>query len=100
LTPGVAAGLAVGATGVWLLMRAAPTMRAIAAIACVVGVITIINVMPDNPYQTVPAFLSSLPPTHLANFSSIVRVLSQCWPFGALALLFALLRAAPTRLAR
>ncbi len=58
------------------------------------------NLMPDNPYQTPPPFMTSLQPTHLANFGSIVRMLSQCWPFAALVLLFALARAGPPRQTR
>jgi VanZ family protein len=95
LTPGVAAGLVVGAAGVALLIWLAPFARSIAAIVCVAGALAVINFMPDNPYQTLPPFLSGLPPTHLANFGSMVRLLAQLWPFAALSLLIALARARP-----
>jgi VanZ family protein len=97
LTPGVAAGLVVGAIGVAVMMRLTPTLRTLAALSCVTAGVVLINVMPDNPYQTLPAFLSSLPPTHLANFGGIVRLLSQWWPFAFFVLLIALVRAGPYR---
>ena len=62
--------------------------------------IAIVNLMPDNPYVSVPPFMSSLPPTHLTNFGSIVRLLAQCWPFAVLVLLCGLARAGPPRTAR
>ena len=100
LTPGVAAGLVAGAAGVAALVWLAPTPRAVLAILCVAAQVALINLMPDNPYQTLPSFMSTLPPTHLANFGGIVRLLSQCWPFAALVLLCALARAGPPRPAR
>ncbi len=100
LTPGVAGGLVAGAAGIALLVWLAPATRAGIAIACVAAGIAIVNLMPDNPYQTPPPFMSSLQPTHLANFGSIVRLLSQCWPFAALALLIGLARAGPPRQSR
>ena len=100
LTPGVAAGLLAGAAGVTLLRWLAPTARAAIAALCLVACVTIVNITPDNPYQSLPAFLSSLQPTHLANFGSIVRILAQCWPFAAIALLLGFLRAGPDRKAR
>lgn len=95
LTPGVAAGLVAGAAVVALLTWLAPFARAGVAVACVAAGIAIINFMPDNPYQTLPPFLSGPPSTHLANFGSIARLLSQVWPFAALLLLIALARARP-----
>ena len=100
LTPGVAGGLLAGAIGVALLVWLAPATRAVLAMLCVAAGIALINVMPDNPYQTPPPFMTSLQPTHLANFGSIVRLLSQCWPFATLVLLFGLARAGPPRIVR
>jgi VanZ family protein len=100
LTPGVATGLAVGAAGVALLVWLAPTARAAIAVLCVVTGVVVVNITPDNPYQSLPAFLSAVQPTHLANFGGIVRILSQCWPFAAAALLLVLARAGPDRGAR
>lgn len=95
LTPGVAAGLAAGAVGVAALVWLAPRARAALAIACLASGVVIVNVTPENPYQTLPAFLSSAQPNHLANFGGIVRFLAQCWPFAACMLLIALARARP-----
>jgi hypothetical protein len=97
LTPGVAAGLVTGALGVAVLVWVPVRARAAAALVCVLTGLVVVNFMPDNPYLVPPAFLSSPPPTHLANFGSIVRVLSQAWPFAALALLVSLMRAGPPR---
>ena len=100
LTPGVAAGLAAGAAGVAALVWLGPRARAALAMTCVAAGVVIVNVTPENPYQTLPAFLSSAQPNHLANFGGIVRFLAQCWPFAAGLLLFALARAGPARQAR
>jgi VanZ family protein len=97
LTPGVAAGLLAGIAGVALLRWLAPTARATTAILCLVAGATIVNITPDNPYQSLPAFMSGVQPTHLANFGGIVRILSQCWPFAAIALLLGLAFAGPDR---
>ena len=97
ITPGVAAGFIIGSIAVAVLMWTPVRMRAACAILCIAASIVVVNFMPDNPYQVPPAFLSSPPPTHLANFGSIVRVLSQVWPFAVLALLVALMRAGPPR---
>ena len=37
----------------------------------------IVNITPDNPYQTLPAFMLSAQPTHLANFGNIVRTMIE-----------------------
>jgi VanZ family protein len=97
LTPGVALGLATGGVLLVLLRWFAPTARAVSAILCLVAGIVIVNLTPENPYQTLPAYLLSVQPTHLNNFSNIVRTLSRCWPFAAFILLLALARAGPAR---
>ncbi len=100
LTPGVAAGLVAGCALVAVLVWLAPAARGAAAMLCLVTGMVVVNIAPDNPYQTLPAFMLSAQPTHLANFGNIVRALSQCWPLAALLLLFALMRAGPARAAR
>ena len=97
LTPGVALGLAAGGVLLVLLRWLAPRARAVSAIVCLVAGVVIVNLTPENPYQTLPAYLLSVQPTHLNNFSNIVRALSKCWPFAALILLLALARAGPAR---
>ena len=93
LTPGVALGLAAGSVLIGLLLWFPPTARAVTAVLCLVAGVVIVNLTPGNPYQTVPPHLLSVQPTHLSNFSNIVRALSKCWPFAALILLLALARA-------
>ena len=100
LTPGVAMGLAAGAAGVALLFWLAPWARAALAALGVVAIVVIVNITPDNPYQTLPAFTTSVQTSHLANFGGIVRILSQCWPLAAVLLLLGLARAGPVRFAR
>jgi hypothetical protein len=100
LTPGVAAGLFAGIAGVALLQWLAPTARSSTAVLCVIACVIIVNITPDNPYQSLSIFLSSVQPTHLANFGGIVRILAQCWPFAAVTLLLGLAYAGPDRKAR
>jgi VanZ family protein len=100
LTPGVAVGFAAGAAGIALLIWFAPPVRAVLAILCVLAGVTVVNITPDNPYQTLPAYMASVQTTHLANFASILRILSQCWPLAAIILLLGLARAGPVRTAR
>lgn len=100
LTPGVVAGFVAGAVGVAVFAWLAPGARSVTAIVCLAAGVMVVNITPDNPYQTLPAFLSGSPPTHLANFGGIVRILSQCWPFAAILLLAGLARAGPARAPR
>jgi VanZ family protein len=100
LTPGVAAGLAAGGVVVAVLVYLAPVPRTVVAMLCVVAGTVVVNIAPDNPYQTLPAYMLSAQPTHLANFGNIVRALSQCWPLAALLLLLALMHAGPARATR
>ena len=93
---GLAAGGVLVAALVWLAHGA----RAVAAMLCLVAGVVVVNITPDNPYQTLPAFMLSVQPTHLANFGNIIRALSKCWPLAALLLLLALMRAGPARSAR
>jgi VanZ family protein len=92
LTPGVALGLATGGILLLLLLWIAPRARAAIAILCLIAGVAVVNVTPENPYQTPPAHILSAQPTHLNNFGNIVRTLSKCWPFAALILLLALAR--------
>ena len=92
LTPGVATGFAAGVVLLAVLLRFACVGRAAGAALCIVAGAAIVNAAPENPYQTVPAFMLSPQPTHLVNFSNIVRVLSQAWPLAAVILLLALAR--------
>ncbi len=97
LTPGVAAGFAAGMAAMALLMWLPPAARATLAILCVLAGAAIVNVTPDNPYQAVPPLLAGAQATHLATFGGIVRILSQCWPVAAVAVLLGLAHAGPPR---
>ena len=100
LTPGVAAGTAGGIVLLALLLRLAPVARAAVAILCITAGVCIVNATPENPYQSLPAFMLSAQPTHLTNFGHIVRALSQIWPLAAVSWLLALARAAHSGTAR
>jgi len=102
LTPGVLAGIAGSAVLLALLLRLAREARGAIAALCIMAVVIIVNIAPENPYQAVPTFMLRPQPTHLLNFSHIVRTLSQLWPLAAVIFLLVLARAerAGTRLNR
>jgi VanZ family protein len=83
LTPGVGVGLATGAILLFPLTRAPRLACLLLALLCLVAAIVAINLAPGNPYQTVPPKLVSASTTQLLRFSSIVRALSELWPFIA-----------------
>jgi hypothetical protein len=97
LTPGVMSGLLLGVALLMLLLWLPAAWRAAIAGACIVAAVMLVNVTPENPYQTTPPFLLAPQPTHLSSFSNIVHVLSQIWPFATVALLLALVRGGPPR---
>ena len=88
LTPGVALGLAIGAIVLYPLLRLPQTEKLTMALVFFALAVVVINVAPDNPYQTVPSKLVAGNATQLLRFSSIVRALSELWPFLAIAYLF------------
>ena len=98
LTPGVAAGGAGGMVLLVMLLRLPHAARAAAALLCIVAVVAVVNVAPENPYQLAPTFMLSAQPSHLVNFSHIVRALSQLWPL--IAVIFLLAAACTGRAAR
>lgn len=99
LTPGVMGGLLIGVALLVVLLWLPAAWRSVIAIACLVAAVLLVNVTPENPYQNISPFLLARQPTHMSSFSNIVRVLSQLWPFGTVALLLALTRARPARAA-
>lgn len=84
ITPGVVLGILVGGVVLYGLMHRSRRAQWIAACASLVLAIAIINVGPENPYQTVPPQFLAGGPTHFLSFSGIVRALSELWPFLAL----------------
>lgn len=89
LTPGVALGLLAGALTLMLLLRLPQTPKFLLAILCLGTAVAVINLAPENPYQTIPPKLLPGATTHLLRFSSIARALAELWPFLAVAYLAA-----------
>lgn len=94
LTPGVMGGLLIGIAALALLMWLPPVWRSLIGIAVVIAVVLLVNMTPENPYQSTPPVLLASQPTHLSSFSNIVRVLAQCWPFAIIAYFAVLARRA------
>lgn len=98
LTPGVALGLVAG----WALLYGAirlpqPVKLVLAALSIVLATVAI-NLVPGNPYQSVPPQLIAGGASHFLSFSGIVRALSELWPLLAVSFLaWALSRAAGGR---
>ena len=92
LTPGLTGGLLVGVALLALLMWLPALWRSAFAIICLLATVLLVNITPENPYQTTPLFLLASQQTHLSSFSNIVRVLAQLWPFATIVLLAALAR--------
>jgi hypothetical protein len=83
LTPGVGLGLATGAMLLYPLTRAPQVVRLLLALIFLTAAVVAINLAPGNPYQTIPPKLIAAGATQLLRFSSIVRALSDLWPFLA-----------------
>jgi len=84
LTPGVVLGLLAGAPLLHLLCQLRSPVKITVAAVCFCAAVAAINLAPDNPYQSVPPQLLSGNPSHFMNFSSIIRALSELWPFLAI----------------
>jgi hypothetical protein len=90
MTPGVINGLLAGIAVLAVLVWLPPLWRSVFAIAGITAATILVNVTPENPYQTAPPYLLALQPSHLSSFSNIVHALSQLWPFTTVVLLLAL----------
>ncbi len=91
LTPGMAAGSAVGIVVLTLLLRLSDHARAWGALCLIAAVVGFVNLAPENPYQSLPHFMTHAQPTQLITLSQMVRSLSQAWPFiAALFLIYSL----------
>jgi VanZ family protein len=82
-TPGVLIGVLVSAVALFGLSRASRRTQWIVAGVSFAAAVAVINLAPENPYQTIPPQLLA-GPTHMLSFSSIVRALSELWPFLAM----------------
>ena len=89
LTPGVVLGIVGGSLLIYGATRLSRRAQWVAAAASFGAAIAAINVGPDNPYQTLPPQLLAQGPTHFLSVSSMVRALSELWPFLALAYVIA-----------
>ena len=89
LTPGVGLGLTAGALLLIPLARAPRLLALIVALLSLAAAVVAINLAPENPYHTIPPKLITTGATHLLRFSSMVRALSELWPFLAVGYLFA-----------
>ncbi|MFN7085614.1 MAG: VanZ family protein [Burkholderiales bacterium] len=89
LTPGVALGLLAGGIALYLLLRLPRRWQIACATGCLGLAVAVVNLAPDNPYQSVPPQLLSSSPSHFLGFSGIIRALSELWPFLALGYLLA-----------
>jgi len=83
LTPGVAAGLVAGGTLLWVAARLPRPARIALAAACISAAAVVINLAPENPYQSVPPRLLARGASHFLSFFGIVRALSELWPLIA-----------------
>jgi VanZ family protein len=87
LTPGVLLGLAGG----WVALQAAVRLpwigQLLLAALSITAAVVAINIAPENPYQSVPARLLAGGQSHFLSFASIMRALSELWPFLALGFL-------------
>jgi hypothetical protein len=84
LTPGVMIGVLVSAVVLYGLTHVPRRVQWFAAGVSFAAAIAVINIAPENPYQSVPPQLLAGGPTHILSFSAIVRALSELWPFLAL----------------
>jgi VanZ family protein len=84
LTPGVLVGVLVSAVLIYGLSHVPRRIQWLVALLSFAAAIAVINIGPENPYQTLPRQLLAGGPTHFLSFSALVRALSELWPFLAL----------------
>jgi VanZ family protein len=95
LTPGVLLGVLVSGVVLYGFTHVSRPVQWIAAGLSFAAAIVVINIAPENPYQTVPPQLLAGGPTHFLSFSGIVRALSELWPFLAVVYIAAVAREHP-----
>jgi hypothetical protein len=83
VTPGVLIGVLTSAVVLYGLTHARRRVQWIVAGFSFAAAVAVINIAPDNPYQSVPPQLLA-GPTHMLSFSAIIRALSELWPFLAI----------------
>ncbi len=83
LTPGVALGLLAGWALLYGAVRLPQPVKLVLAALSIVLATAAINLVPGNPYQSVPPQLIAGGASHFLSFSGIVRALSELWPLLA-----------------
>ena len=96
VTPGVLIGVLVSAVVLYGLTHVSRRAQWVVAGLSFAAAVAVINIAPDNPYQTLPPQLLT-GPTHMLSFSAIVRALSELWPFLAMIYAAAVVRKQPVR---
>ncbi len=89
LTPGFGLGLAAALILLLAFMRIPRHARAALALFTLAAAVILVNMMPENPYRPVPAYLLAGKTGHFLDFTGMIRALSDIWPF--LAILFLLI---------
>jgi len=84
LTPGMIAGLTLGTLILFGLLAFARGPRLLAALMCLLLALIAINLAPNNPYFNLPVQLAWGTFSHALSFWSIMRALSELWPFLAI----------------
>lgn len=81
LTPGVVLGGLLSAVSLYGLSHVPRSIQWIVAFLSIAAAVVVINIGPENPYQTLPPQLLAGGATHFLSFSGLVRALSELWPF-------------------
>ena len=93
LTPGVSLGLVLGATLLYGAARLPARAQAWGGALSILLAVTVINITPGNPYQTLPPQFLAGNASHFLSYSGITRALSEIWPL--LAVLYLALQRKP-----
>lgn len=87
LTPGAAAGLAIGGVAAVVLAGLPETVSVAICGLALMGGTVLVNLAPENPYLA--HSLAVWWQGHFLNFNGLTRIVSTLWPFAALAYLLA-----------
>jgi VanZ family protein len=97
VTPGLAMGMAAAAVLLLALVRLPPRGCAAAALLALLAAVLLVNGTPENPYRTLPPHLVPGRSSHVLSFTSMIRALSDLWPFLTLLYLLFTLPGSPAR---
>ncbi|MBM3390398.1 MAG: VanZ family protein [Betaproteobacteria bacterium] len=82
VTPGNAAGLAIGSAVLLAATYLPPLAQRIVAALALLFATALVNLAPENPYLT--AALAVWQQGHFLNFNGLTKLVSSLWPFAAL----------------